>query len=75
MIIVSQDRDKIINTDNVFSIRIRQINENKYYIEAYGLQSYAILGEYDSKEKTQEAFGYIIDKMGVNHYFAHLTEV
>lgn len=56
MIIVSQDKDNIINFDNLTQVYITQNEEEKaYFIRFETVDSlYEDLGEYDTEERAEE---------------------
>lgn len=56
MIIVSQDKDNIINFDNLTQVYITQDEEEKaYFIRFETVDSlYEDLGEYDTEERAEE---------------------
>ena len=56
MIIVSQDKTKIVNFDNLIQIYITQDEEEKaYFIRFETVDSlYEDLGEYDTEERAEE---------------------
>ena len=56
MIIVNQDRDKIINFDNLTQVYITQDEEETAYFIRYETVDslYEDLGEYDTEERAEE---------------------
>lgn len=56
MIIVSQDKEKIVNFDNLTQVYITQDEEEKaYFIRFETVDSlYEDLGEYDTEERAEE---------------------
>lgn len=66
MIIVSQDRDKIVNFDNLVQVYITQDEEEKaYFIRFETVDSlYEDLGEYKTKERAKEVLQEIITRHG-----------
>lgn len=58
MIIVSQDKDNIVNFSNIVSIGIEDfdLNENNYYqrITAETLGTAVVLGDYKTEERAKE---------------------
>lgn len=66
MIIVSQDKDNIINFDNLTQVYITQDEEEKaYFIRFETVDSlYEDLGEYKTKERAKEVLQEIITRHG-----------
>lgn len=64
MIIVNQDRDKIINFDNLTQVYITQDEEETaYFIRFETVDSlYDDLGEYETEERAQKVLQEIISK-------------
>lgn len=62
MIIVSQDKDNIINFDNLTQVYITQDEEEKaYFIRFETVDSlYEDLGEYDTKTRAEEILRNIV---------------
>ena len=54
MIIVSQDKDKIINFDNTTRIRIGKYNDEIYIISDFQNGAYEDLGIYKTEERAKE---------------------
>lgn len=66
MIIVSQDKDNIINFDNLTQVYITQDEEEKaYFIRFETVDSlYEDLGEYKTEERAKEVLQEIITRLG-----------
>ena len=69
MIIVSQDKDKIVNFDNLTQIYITQDEEETaYFIRFETIDSlYDDLGEYKAKERAKEVLEDIADWYGLEN--------
>lgn len=62
MLIVSQDKEEIINFDNANSLWINENSENyNFYIRVAQQYSNTVIGEYNSKERAKEILREIIE--------------
>lgn len=66
MIIVSQDKDKIINYDNVQLLWINENILNKTIKTFYIYADHDFLGEYETEERAKEVLQEIIDMYKFN---------
>ena len=68
MIIVSQDKEKIVNFDNLTQVYITQDEEETaYFIRFETIDSlYDDLGEYDTEERAKEVLAEIINMYKFN---------
>lgn len=66
MIIVSQDKDKIINYDNVQLLWINEHILNKTIKTFYIYADHDFLGEYETEERAKEVLQEIIDMYKFN---------
>ena len=76
MIIVSQDKDKIINFDNLTQVYITQDEEETaYFIRFETVDSlYDDLGEYKTEERAKEVLQEIISKYKTTLYNSKTNE-
>lgn len=64
MIIVSQDKDVIVNFDNVENVWINNPLENdegKFEIRAESYSNNMLIGEYETEERAKEVLAEIVD--------------
>lgn len=73
MIIVSQDRDEIVNFNKVESIWICSDEEGRFTIEATA-HTNATLGTYDTEERAKEVLQEIISKYKTTLYNSKTNE-
>lgn len=76
MIIVNQDRDKIINFDNLTQVYITQDEEETaYFIRFETVDSlYDDLGEYETEERAKKVLQEIISKYKTTLYNSKTNE-
>lgn len=77
MIIVSQDKDNIINFDNLTQVYITQDEEEKaYFIRFETVDSlYEDLGEYDTEERAEEVLRDIVHWYEIDAKVYRMPEV
>ena len=76
MIIVSQDKTKIVNFDNLTQIYITQDEEEKSYFIRYETVDslYDDLGEYKTEERAKEVLQEIVSKYKTTLYNSKTNE-
>ena len=76
MIIVSQDKEKIVNFDNLTQVYITQDEEETAYFIRYETVDslYDDLGEYKTEERAKEVLQEIISKYKTTLYNAKTNE-
>ena len=68
MIIVSQDKDVIVNFDNVENIWINnplENNEGKFEIRAESYSSNMLIGEYETEKRAKEVLIDIVENYNI----------
>lgn len=69
MLIVNQDRDKIVNFGNLTQVYITQDEETAYFIRFETVDSlYDDLGEYKTEERAKEVLQEIVNKYKTTLY-------
>ena len=78
MIVLSQDKDKIVNFDNVININIDDCGEEGYLISAGFIvgrdDNYRDLGYYKTEERAKEVLQEIISKYKTTLYNSKTNE-
>ena len=76
MIIVSQDKEKIVNFDNLTQVYITQDEEETAYFIRYETVDslYEDLGEYETEERAKEVLQEIISKYKTTLYNSKTNE-
>ncbi len=74
MIIVSQDKDKIINHDNVQLLWINVNILNKTIKTFYIYADHDFLGEYETEERAKEVLQEIVKQKAIFEYFKNVPE-
>ena len=76
MIIVSQDKDNIINFDNLTQVYITQDEEEKAYFIRYETVDslYDDLGKYETEERAKEVLQGIVSKYKITLYNSKKNE-
>ena len=74
MIIVSQDRETIINTNNIQGIEITLRTDGRWIIGTFGESNGTVLGIYEKRERAKEILQEIENSIGMTEMFNVISD-